>query len=300
MRRHAPASPFGTSFVDLLVGALALVALLWLANAGHSGERGSGEASRSAALVDFTQYGFAHVVELRIGQPGHWSCSVAISGDGSRAGWPRSVGEVDCKPEPGSPWTVDALPGGSGVDVDRGPLGLLSVRWRLDAETFRERLELSLGGIAGRAVEAAFHIAPCCSGSEPHYVRLSTVSAAGERTRYLLWHEAKELRSVLGWGPLSTGWISTWRARVAAGDVAPSLVAFERTVNHCRTFQGHRPVPALRLRFEPEGAVRVETPAPGPSLAALHEEFPARLACYAGAPSHLGRNDQLICPGVAP
>lgn len=287
MRRNA-SSPFGTSFIDLLVGALAMVALLWAVDAANSGARGPGEAPESAAMLIVEQYGYAHIKGLEIGQHEQWSCTLEVLGTLSARGTSRRLANTRCAPEPGATTVLTEHP--DGVSVARGAAKPLKVRWRLDVPpnaTFRETLMVSVEGLTDRDVEGAVRIAPCCSRTEPHYVRTMAVSGAGHAERTRLWHEAGRVRSLLKEEPLRKRWIDGWRASVRDGTFDPALVVFDAGGGQCDDLQSIRPAPALAFVFEPEGDVRItEPPDPGasPAIEALRTEYPRLLSQYAGVP----------------
>ena len=283
MRREAP-SPFGMSLIDLLVCALAMVALLWVMNTRNSGHRGTGDEETSSAVAVLEQYGTSHIVTVRIGQRGRWWCELEID-DGTK--------EISgpCQAEGSHPAPKAA---GQGVTVARPPgLGAkpLEVSWRIERppmDGFRERLVITTENVIERNIEAEIGIAPCCHGSDPHYLRGTAFSGAGRSEWFALWHEANKLRSVLGKRGRMKGWIEAFRKGVRDGAIDPILIAFDSQRLSCIRLQRKRPAPSVKVVFEAEGDVRFLMPKgtrSGSTHARLVADYRTLLAGYtAGTP----------------
>ena len=283
MRRSAP-SPFGTSLIDLLVGALAMVALLWTMNAGNSGHPGTGDEDRSSGIVVISQYGLSHIVTLKLGQARRWKCEFKLDWETRSAKSATRGGP--CKGEPGhrAPVYTDGsvtLAGGTG---GKPP----SVRWRLDQppeEGFMASLVIEAENVSEADIEAEIGIEPCCAAHAPHYLRVLALSGAGKDEWFALWHEAGMLRRVLTKeGPVKP-WINSFRERVRDGVLSPRLVAFDANGRDCRTtLQGIVGAPKLKIVFEAEGDVRFvlpPKPASGTDHVTLASDFDHLLTRYA-------------------
>ena len=287
MRRSVP-SPFGTSLIDLLVGALAMVALLWAMNAGNSGLSGTGDEDRSSGIVVIDQYGFSHIVTLELGQARRWKCEFTL--DWKTRSAKSDTPDGPCKGEPGhrEPIYTDdgsvTLAGGNG----RGEPP--RVRWRLDRppeKRFMASLVIEAENVSEADIEAEIGIAPCCATKAPHYLRVLALSGAGKDEWFAFWHEAGKLRRVLTKKAHDKPWINSFRKSVKDGVLSPRLVAFDANGRNCVTLQRNDPAPKLKVVFEAEGDVRFvlpPKPASGTDHVTLASEFDHLLARYAGGP----------------
>ena len=279
------ASPFGTSFIDLLVGALAMVAMLWAMNAANSGKRGTGEEETASGVVLVEQFGTSHIMGMRVGQANEWQCKITVKDRAaSGSGTPRL--EEQCHAN-NARYTLTQ--GTRSVRVDGGGEDGLEVGWGLATapdRNFRETATLRVRGLKGSDVEAAVQIAPCCHGTEPHYVRVMTVSGAGHSERTLLWHETGKLEDVLKKSAQGRPWVEALKEGMKSGDVRPKLVGFNDSTRSCHDVQNATPWPEMKVVFEPEGDVQVEVPDTGnnPQVAAFAARLPSLLTQYAAKP----------------
>lgn len=292
MRREAP-NPFGTSLIDLLVGALAMVALLWTMNAGNSGHKGTGPDEQTSAMALIEQFGETHIVKLRISQPRRWSCEFGLNFSNKKAvplhpHSPACTGENGHVPPSVSDGKLEFAVTPS--DPSGKPTKVL---WRLDEPPggkFLVSLVLTVENLAVHDLVAEVGIVPCCSATEPHYLRVLALSGAGKEELVTFWHEAKELRKLLKDLPQTANWINEFRQRVRDDQVRPRRVLFDANGAKCLLEFKLRRVsnaPELKIVFEAEGDVRLVLPPP-PSVGTEHvilaAQFGALLQEYVGTP----------------
>lgn len=285
MRRDAP-NPFGTSLIDLLVGALAMVALLWTMNAGNSGYSGTGPEEEASAMALVEQYGTVHIFGLKLARPGEWSCDFGLDWTRRKSIPKGCSGENGVSPPSASDGVLEF------PQDPTQPSKTTKVIWRLDrppgTTDFMVSLVVTVEGLVARDLVAEIGILPCCDDSEPHYLRAMSLSGSGQEEWVAFWHEALKLRSVLEDPPLTDNWITSFRERIDDGTISPQWVLFDAEGQSCSILQ--RPsngnLPKLKIVFEAEGDVRFERPPPpssGTGHVSLASRYQALVAAYAAA-----------------
>lgn len=284
MAREAP-SALGTSLIDLLIGALAMVTLLWAASPRNEPEPRN-ETISALAVID--QFGTTHVRTLAVEEPGRWRCEGWIDWKHGR------VHPLHCTPLGGRP-TPKRLPDGTGVERpgQRTQDPPLTVRWHAHQSQggdYTATLTVSATEIGAEGLVLETGIVPCCHPHDPHYLRIFTRAQGAKEERFALWHEQSKLQSVLdSHRPVTTPWIDRFRAGVRTGAIVPEIVAFDARGEHCSTWrkrihmQARNPT-TVRITFAPDKSAEIEVPGDtGPGTTRPDPTLHALLARYAGA-----------------
>lgn len=284
IRRSVP-EIFGTALIDLLVGALTIIALLWVLNSRNSGATGTSDSERTSAFAAIEQYGTNHIVSIRLSQPGYWSCRLNKSGDS-----PTCLIEPKAK----GMWSVPRAQTLSlevtekdGVPVD--PPIKAVIRVIASSEGFRSGLHLQIEDLDDSPAFANVEIKPCCDAIEPHYLRVFSLSPSGDIDRLLFWHAHGFLKEVLACNygrPVESGscsqsltprvaplWVKRFKERLKANaeiDIVTLPLTLGATpwtppsitnaaITQC--VEARKLVSyALNLKFEPDGDVIVTHP----------------------------------------
>lgn len=282
MRNSAP-NPFGTSLIDLLVGALAIVAMLWVLNAPNTGYTGSGEEERTSGSFSVEQYGAAHFRSIRIRHGSWWDTEIVIGRSGGliqlNGGTPathvdraRGLGFDGSDPKR----FIFTLP-----DPDFDDPTTVTVVAASPSGNFRRGLHVVVENLSGPRLEVDFRINPCCDPDALHFLETTVRSGNGDRKEMRFWHEAGMLQQALEQdhnrniydGPLNSPrqaahWIQTLEAHVLGGapvrphtfhlDSASRFYSSRTDVEACVLLQLASDAPGvLRVRFEPDGDVTV-------------------------------------------
>ncbi len=275
--------------IDLLVGALAMVALLWTMNATNSGDRGTGDTERSSAMALVEQYGLNHIQALEVSQPGRWTCRFdSVSAPGAARDFATMLERTSpCTAEPGHtvPNYQDGairLPEADGSFDDDG----LRVILRTDTPPggqFFVSVSIAAQNLTDRDVVVNVEVAPCCDPQDPHYVRALGLSGAGPRERHFFWHDTERLAGILDGSPSPSGWVTSFRQNIAAGEIRPSLAIFDIPGTGCDNSRANFAPPALGIVLAAEGDVRFTLPDRAnddPSFATFAAAYEARLMGY--------------------
>lgn len=226
MRAEVP-NPFGTSLIDLLVGALAIVALLWVLNAPNSGYRGNGEKDRSSGMVAIEQFGYPHLKTVRISQVGRFDVLYRLRfPNQANAYMERVESNLEAIVKEKGNSSASAVP--TKVIYEIRPLGLIdpikiTLRQVAPSGGFYKGLHVTVEKLDDIPVEVQIGIMPCCSSTQPHYLRSMSMSGNGEREEFSFWHDAGMLEKVLTkkvkpkTGRNSDTWISSFTRAVRKG-----------------------------------------------------------------------------------
>ncbi|MCY4440735.1 MAG: hypothetical protein OXE53_11080 [Deltaproteobacteria bacterium] len=303
MAHRDPTSPFGTSLIDLLVGALAIVALLWVLHARNSGEIGSGDHERTSGFVQVEQYGLPHIKNIRLVVDGVTECAFDIEFRRYRRGEPTLSNSTPCtmlSPDPRP--IVSGAASGTGQRTDRATVTLarihgksydpplvISMRAVYPDGEYRAGVQITVQDLGEQAVIADVGIEPCCSMSEPHYLRVLTMSGSGRTDQTMFWHEVGLLQHTLACNrgnPVDSrlctrrqtdptdhpDWVKNFKQQIAAGTLQTSRHLFQLTrpsggsfysianarsaVSDCTA--ARRGLDSrLRVRFEPDGDIHL-------------------------------------------
>lgn len=292
---RSPPNAFGTSLIDLLVGVLCMVALLWVLQARNSGLTGEGEVERVSAFALVEQYGGSHLATVSFGQEGAWSCRFKLD---------RTNDTLSCENESQTSVSLDPpLPWGG----DGGKLLIRTIEGNIVDPPMEVRIRKSSGNnsfigglniyvdrLADRPVAAEVAIDICCELVDPHYLRLFSLSPSGSFERHMFWHEAGALKLLLACagnnrnGSCPTGleagsakWVTSTLADLAAGrlTLAPGSFVFmdpsweaslddlmhqplsylKDRVEHCMNARATQTA-QVKIRFDLDGDVTVSTP----------------------------------------
>lgn len=283
MRSSAP-NPFGTSLIDLLVGALAIVAMLWVLNAPNTGYTGSGEEERTSGSFSVEQYGAAHFRSIRIRHGSWWEAEIVIG----------LSGEV-VKLNGGAPSTYVERASGLGFDgsdpkrfvytlpdPDFDDPTTVTVVAASPGGNFRRGLHVVVENLSGPRLQVNFHIAPCCDPNALHFLETTVRSGNGDRKDMRFWHEAGMLQQALSnnhnrytvSGPTNNPdvkdhWIQNLEEHILGDapvrthtfhlDAAKRFYSAGSSVADCVGLQLANDAPGiLRVRFEPDGDVSVK------------------------------------------
>ena len=249
-----------------------MVALLWAMNAGNSGYTGAGDSEQTSAMALVEQYGTAHIVSLRLSQPGRWHCELEIDRS-KQTLMPTSSGhpcrgENRVLPPNYTDGSLTVMQPGGAQSTDP-----LRVIWRWDkppGDDFLVSLAITVENLSENNLIAEVGIEPCCDRKRPHYVHAIAYSGAGKDDWFAFWHEADALRNILKHPPYGDGWITRFRSDVQNGSVSPRPILFDANGKHCKTLQGSLNAPVLKIVFEAEGDVRFIMP-PRPSTGTNHQ-----------------------------
>ena len=260
MAREAP-SALGTSLIDLLVGALALVTLLWAASPREEPEPPN-ETAGALAMID--QFGITHIRGFAIHQPGHWTCKGVID-------WKRArLVKHSCTTPGGGPAPKYIADDGTSLERPgaRPQDPPLKVRWHAHQsrkKNYTATLMVSATGIGAEGLVLEASVLPCCAVAHPHYLRVFTRAQGAKQERYALWHERAALMDLLTKAPEPEPWIGKFTAGVRSGAIVPEIVAFDARGKDCIDWRGDTHKKAtnpttVRITFAPDASAVIEIP----------------------------------------
>jgi len=315
MRSELP-NPFGTSLIDLLVGALAIVALLWVLAAPNSGYSGSGEEARASGMITIEQFGAAHFTAITLEQPGRFKRRFAL--DYRKSNSPPFMQMST------SEWLPNAIVVEEFTDIDTNkpgyykratyqvtPHGLeipIEITLRATGATggFSKGIHIIVENLGALPLIAKVEIRPCCDDKQPHYLRTMIRSGNGKREEFSFWHEAGKLEQVLSNGiTLDSGpseaakkddWIEAFANQVHSGEKV-RLRSFH-VADTQRFYSGSSDFPSctshwdvkkeyLTVRFENDGDISVRTSKTNEDLNSLAQQEPNYSQFFADFPDLL-------------
>lgn len=240
---------FGTSIIDLLVGSLTLVSILWVLNSLNSGYKGRGEVNTYSAFASVGQFGSNHIVSVSVEQTGNWSCkceSVCI-----------------CQSEPhitSTPINLNAKGAGISVTHEGGKKleNSLNMILRLLPENkqFTGGVQINVDNIADN-IKVVIGINVCCDRREPHYVRVLRIAPGMEEKDLLLWHNEIRLRNVLN-ATTNISWITDFKESVKTYFNQKNIMAFNLVGSDCAN-DSHR-TKYLTLEFDEDDGITMNLP----------------------------------------
>lgn len=276
--RREPANPFGTSMIDLLVGAMAIVALLWVRAAPNSGYRGTGEEERTSGMITIEQFGVPHIVGLHLEQRGRLVADFSIHfPDPDRRGSESIPAHMTRVPDFLDPTVTEALTliDGSGADrfskaqyqfTPPGEAEPVSITLQLidPPGNFRKGVRIIVESLDARPLVAKLRIAPCCSRLDPHYLDITSYSAAGVRKETTLWHDYPNLQRLLGerytrpteGSERDAGWVASFARRILNDKETDVALRSFSNPGICEDSSAQAAAAGtLTVRFEPDGDI---------------------------------------------
>lgn len=290
--RREPQNPFGTSMIDLLVGTMMIVAMLWVANAANLGYRGSGESDRTSGMATIEQFGLSHIHELTLRHGNRITATYEIdiaSGLAGLASETLGPGVLAQRAKVGALSGLDAFrkvtyrltPPGESEEV------AISFDVVASSDSFRSGVRIIVDKLDDVPLEAALAIEPCCDSIEPHYITVDIIDGDGASGMTTLWHEFDNLNAVLS-SPIASApsWAQSFARKIVDG-LPVGLVGFDGgAAAVCDSGAQRSRAGTLLVRFDPDGDVTLATRNVAEDLsptahAAFLASFASRLQRYA-------------------
>jgi len=169
---------FGTSMIDLLVGAMSMMALLWVFNVQNNGRKGFGDVEFPSYYVSVNAYGFEHIGRrFQISDNESLSCEFQGSEDNN-----KFESEPICSFSSNIQLDSNRVEFLSEVSAD----SYVAVNWD-SLDGFKSGFTLDISKQQKDEVEITLDIGPC-RASEPHYIHISGYSD-GEIIDHLIIHQ---------------------------------------------------------------------------------------------------------------
>lgn len=256
-RRNDPPEVFGTSLIDLLVGGLTLVSILWVLNSLNSGYKGRGEVDTYSAFASVGQFGLNHIKFIRIEQDGEWFCECSVDSlDNMKCQQPCSVTSPSVGVTP-IPMNNTNGVGISVISKDNKqlehPLNAI-IRILPEDAQFTGGVQFNVDNL-DKKIKATITVDTCCHSSDPHYIRIVRIAPGIEEKDLLLWHQDTALQSVLTKRNINDSWIKDFQKSVRKYFNKRNIMAFSSTSVNCVNLPK-----IIELEFDEDDGINLNLP----------------------------------------
>lgn len=181
MARRQITTIFGTSMIDLLVGAMSMMALLWVFSATNNGNKGYGDVEYPSYYVSVNSYGSPHIsMRFRISDADNYYCEFEGRTDGKGFGL-----DQECD------FSENIIFSENRVEYINKDLenSYVAVQWDFSSG-FKSGFTFDISKQQKGEVQFVLD-ASACKQNDPHYIQISGYSD-GEIIDHFLIHQTKD------------------------------------------------------------------------------------------------------------